>query len=337
MAVSKVLVVGGGITGSVLAIALAQRGVTVDLVEISPQWFGVGHGITIQGNALRMLRAVGVLDRVLAGAQPFDRMRLRRADADPDVTCALTLCGPDNAAGPFVTVHGSEATATFYYVIDEVHIAGPDGVSVERFGRTDLLENLLDARAGRVELLCALDDTAPYMRVLEAVRTSPDPHPIPSRFWERHGTGADERIVLPGIADAIRRACASESSFTELGLPWWSVSPFVADEEAGEDSVASALRPPDSYRGDLKGAFDDLRQWLHEGWRVVLSAEGDQAPDIDTLARLSAADAQIARLDRDGTVTLGLSADPDSPIAYYDQSAPLGPSAAGAASPQSSP
>ena len=36
MAVSKVLVVGGGITGSVLAIALAQRGVTVDLVEISP-------------------------------------------------------------------------------------------------------------------------------------------------------------------------------------------------------------------------------------------------------------------------------------------------------------
>ena len=44
MGVSKVLVVGGGITGSVLSLALAQRGVQVDLVEISPVWHGVGHG-----------------------------------------------------------------------------------------------------------------------------------------------------------------------------------------------------------------------------------------------------------------------------------------------------
>src|SRR5919198_649958 len=49
----KVLAVGGGITGSVLSLALTQRGVDVDLVEISPQWFGVGHGITLQGNALK--------------------------------------------------------------------------------------------------------------------------------------------------------------------------------------------------------------------------------------------------------------------------------------------
>ena len=40
MSVSSVLVVGGGITGSVLALALAQRGVQVELVEISPRWRG---------------------------------------------------------------------------------------------------------------------------------------------------------------------------------------------------------------------------------------------------------------------------------------------------------
>src|ERR1700741_217980 len=80
MPVNKVLVVGGGITGSVLCLALAQRGVEVELVEGSPQWFGVGHGITIQGNALKALRSVGVLDGVLARAVPFDLMRLRRAD-----------------------------------------------------------------------------------------------------------------------------------------------------------------------------------------------------------------------------------------------------------------
>lgn len=80
MPVQKVLVVGGGITGSVLSVALAQRGVDVDLVEISPRWFGVGHGITLQGNALKALRSVGVLDRVLERAVPFDVLRLLRAD-----------------------------------------------------------------------------------------------------------------------------------------------------------------------------------------------------------------------------------------------------------------
>ncbi len=77
---SHVLVVGGGITGSVLALALARRGVVVTLVESAPVWSGIGHGITIQGNALRALRAVGVLDDVLAVGAPFDTLRLRHAD-----------------------------------------------------------------------------------------------------------------------------------------------------------------------------------------------------------------------------------------------------------------
>jgi glycerol-3-phosphate dehydrogenase len=34
MSVSSVLVIGGGITGSVLSLALSQRGVRVDLAEI---------------------------------------------------------------------------------------------------------------------------------------------------------------------------------------------------------------------------------------------------------------------------------------------------------------
>ena len=80
MSVSSVLVVGGGITGSVLALALAQRGVQVELVEISPRWRGVGHGITVQGNLLAMLGKVGVLDDVLHRGVPFNKLRMRQAD-----------------------------------------------------------------------------------------------------------------------------------------------------------------------------------------------------------------------------------------------------------------
>ncbi|HTO50465.1 MAG TPA: FAD-dependent oxidoreductase [Burkholderiales bacterium] len=62
-AVERVLVVGAGISGMVLATALKNAGKTPDIVEIHPQWDVLGVGISIQGPALRALRSIGVLDR----------------------------------------------------------------------------------------------------------------------------------------------------------------------------------------------------------------------------------------------------------------------------------
>nr|WP_138757214.1 FAD-dependent monooxygenase [Modestobacter altitudinis] len=78
--VRRVLVVGGGTAGSVLTLALRQRGLDVVLAERQTEWKAIGHGITIQGNALRALREVGVADEVVAAGAPFDRLRMRTAD-----------------------------------------------------------------------------------------------------------------------------------------------------------------------------------------------------------------------------------------------------------------
>ena len=60
----------------------------------------------------------------------------------------------------------------------------------------------------------------------------------------------------------------------ELGIPWWSITPFITDDE-GEDVVAnSSTHEVESYRGDTSRAFDDVRGWLNAGWRVVLVTEG---------------------------------------------------------------
>ncbi|MEV4686414.1 FAD-dependent oxidoreductase [Microbacterium sp. LWH3-1.2] len=80
MSVTKVLVVGGGFTGLTTAIALAQRGVGVTLVEKAAAWARVGHGLTIQGNALRVFKEIGVIDEVLAKAHSENGVTLYFAD-----------------------------------------------------------------------------------------------------------------------------------------------------------------------------------------------------------------------------------------------------------------
>jgi 2-polyprenyl-6-methoxyphenol hydroxylase-like FAD-dependent oxidoreductase len=69
MVMRRVLVVGGGIGGLVLARALARLGVGVDVVERSPQLRAPGAGISLGANAMRALEAVGVGASVAARGQ----------------------------------------------------------------------------------------------------------------------------------------------------------------------------------------------------------------------------------------------------------------------------
>lgn len=81
MSVQNVLVVGGGFTGLTTAIALAQRGVArVTLIDRITQWARVGHGLTIQGNALRVFKELGVIDDILQRGQAEDGITLFFAD-----------------------------------------------------------------------------------------------------------------------------------------------------------------------------------------------------------------------------------------------------------------
>ncbi|MEU6139811.1 FAD-dependent monooxygenase [Streptomyces sp. NPDC047081] len=176
MPVHKVLVVGGGITGSVLSLALAQRGADVDLVEISPQWFGVGHGITIQGNALKALRSVGVLERVLKRAVPFDILRLRRADGG-----LITELPTPHTGGPDLpSTAGALRSDLQDALCDAVYAHGVQvrlGLTVEGLdqspGHVDV--TFTDGTTGRYDLVVGADGINSAMRGLIGIAERPRP------------------------------------------------------------------------------------------------------------------------------------------------------------------
>jgi 2-polyprenyl-6-methoxyphenol hydroxylase-like FAD-dependent oxidoreductase len=76
----RVLVVGAGIAGGVLSLALRRQGIDVVVVDLRSELAGVGHGITLQGNALKAFKQVGVYDRIARGGFGFDKLRLRTVD-----------------------------------------------------------------------------------------------------------------------------------------------------------------------------------------------------------------------------------------------------------------
>jgi 2-polyprenyl-6-methoxyphenol hydroxylase-like FAD-dependent oxidoreductase len=62
----KILIVGAGIGGLSAAIALAQIGAQVDIVEIKPDNNVPGVGFGLRSNGLRAVREIGLLDQCLA-------------------------------------------------------------------------------------------------------------------------------------------------------------------------------------------------------------------------------------------------------------------------------
>lgn len=120
MSVQNVLVIGGGITGSFAAIGFAQQGAKVTLIERSPEWYGVGHGITVQGNALRSFQKVGLLDKVLEKGQPFNQMRLFKADGTPMATIDVGHTGGEDLPSTLGALRSDLQTI----LVDEIHRLG---------------------------------------------------------------------------------------------------------------------------------------------------------------------------------------------------------------------
>jgi 2-polyprenyl-6-methoxyphenol hydroxylase-like FAD-dependent oxidoreductase len=70
-------IVGGGIGGLTLAIALQRKGFSVKVYENSPEIKPVGAGIVLAANALKAYRAIGIEKEIVAAGKEMKRFRLK--------------------------------------------------------------------------------------------------------------------------------------------------------------------------------------------------------------------------------------------------------------------
>jgi 2-polyprenyl-6-methoxyphenol hydroxylase-like FAD-dependent oxidoreductase len=176
----RVLVVGGGIGGLSAAIALRQRGIDVEVVEINPRWDVYGVGIIQPANAIRALDALGLAEQAVA--QGFAMKGSRFHDSEGRLlgeVPALDLLGPRYP--PMNGITRPRLHAIFQDAVKRSGARVRLGLTVDRVGEDGRVE-LSDGSSGAYDLVVGADGIHSRVRAV-AFADAPVPQYTGQIVW----------------------------------------------------------------------------------------------------------------------------------------------------------
>lgn len=182
---NKVLIVGGGIGGLCLAIALRDNAVAVDVVEIKNIWTVYGVGIIQQANVVRAMAQLGIVDRYLSAAFGFDFVGIYK----PDGELVAKLPGERLAGEAYPPLLGVSRLALHEVLSAAAIEKGARvrlGLTVDRIDQTPHAVNVTftDGTCGHYDLVVGADGI--YSKVRSIVfPEAPRPHFTGQAVW-RH-------------------------------------------------------------------------------------------------------------------------------------------------------
>ncbi|MEV5013539.1 FAD-dependent oxidoreductase [Streptomyces sp. NPDC053780] len=237
----KVLVIGGGAAGNAVTILLRRAGLTVDLVEAKDDWNATaGSGITLQGNALRVLRELGVWEQVEASGFGFGSVGITA----PDGTVLHAQDDLRTGGDDLPATVGMQRPRLQQILIDAVRAGGATvrlGTTAEILGQDadGVSVRLSDGTEHRYDLVVAADGLGSRTRA--AIGIAAKPEPTGMAIW---------RIAAPRPAGVTRTDLAYGGPAYIAGYCPTSESTLYAYVvEANRDRASI---PPESYADEMR-------------------------------------------------------------------------------------
>ncbi|GGM24837.1 hypothetical protein GCM10010129_81670 [Streptomyces fumigatiscleroticus] len=242
-----VLVIGGGAAGNAATILLRRAGINVDLIEAKDDWNATaGSGITLQGNALRVLRELGVWDQVKKSGYGFD---------------AVGITAPDG---------------TVLHVAEDQRTGGDDLPATVGMQRPQLQRILSDAvRASGAGIRLGVRATS--------LDQSADDAGVTVRFTDGTEGRYDLVIAADGLGSATRAAIGIADRPEPTGMAIWRIA---APRPAGVTRTDLAYGGPAYIAGYCPTSEDTIYAYVVEANRDRASIPtGSYADEMRALAQ----------------------------------------------------